>query len=120
MALTTPTTLDTATMLRELGASNLTYEEGKELAMIDQRDAKVFLEADVIEVGRGLTNYNSAQILAVKGLKRCVINSFLIWCDPRLPDPFFCSSFLPQVLGYADSEFVVENITVTIPPTPPS
>ena len=32
----------------------------------------------------------------------------------------FRSSFLPQVLGYADSEFVVENITVSLPPSPPS
>ena len=30
-------------------------------------------EADVVEVGRGLANYNSAQILAVKGMKRCVL-----------------------------------------------
>ena len=30
-------------------------------------------EADVLEVGRGLANYNSAQILAVKGMKRCVV-----------------------------------------------
>ena len=66
MAMTTPTTLDTATMLRELGASNVPYEEG----MIDQQERKVFLEVDVIEVGRGLTNYNSAQIMAVKGLNR--------------------------------------------------
>ena len=44
------------------------------------RDADVVLvdkgaeigETDVIEVGRGLANYNSAQIMAVKGLNRCV------------------------------------------------
>ncbi|KAF8801404.1 glutamate 5-kinase [Phlegmacium glaucopus] len=95
MASTMLTTLDTATMLRELGASNTSQE-----AMVDnQQKADAFLEADVIEVGRGLTNYNSAQIMAVKGLN---------------------SSVLPQVLGYADSEFVVENITVNIPPSPPS
>jgi len=99
MGLTSPTTLDTATMLRELGAPSMSYEEGEELIMVDQEKSKVFLEADVIEVGRGLTNYNSAQIMAVKGLN---------------------SSLLPQVLGYADSEFVVENITVNIPPSPPS
>jgi len=51
-------------------------------------------ESEVIEVGRGLANYNSAQILAVKGLN---------------------SSFLPQILGYADSEHVVENITIRLP-----
>ncbi|KAF8808021.1 glutamate 5-kinase [Phlegmacium glaucopus] len=91
MASTMPTTVDTATMLRELRALSASHEEAEK--------ANVFLEEDVIEVGRGLTNYNSAQIMAVKGLD---------------------SSFLPQVLGYADSEFVVENITVSIPPSPPS
>ena len=71
MSLTSQTTLDTATMLRELGTSSALYEEGEEL-IIDQQKAKVFLEADVTEVGRGLTNYNSAQIMAVKGLNRLV------------------------------------------------
>ncbi|KAJ7503067.1 glutamate 5-kinase [Mycena galericulata] len=52
-------------------------------------------EVDVIEVGRGLANYNSAQILKVKGLN---------------------SSYIPQMLGYADSEYVVENITIRVPP----
>ncbi|KAJ7772025.1 glutamate 5-kinase [Mycena maculata] len=52
-------------------------------------------DADVIEVGRGLANYNSAQILKVKGLN---------------------SSYMPQLLGYADSEYVVENITIRVPP----
>ncbi|KAJ6497539.1 glutamate 5-kinase, partial [Mycena sanguinolenta] len=52
-------------------------------------------EADVIEVGRGLANYNSAQMLKVKGLN---------------------SSYMPQLLGYADSEYVVENITIRVPP----
>ncbi|KAJ6589972.1 glutamate 5-kinase [Mycena vulgaris] len=52
-------------------------------------------EADVIEVGRGLANYNSAQILKVKGLN---------------------SSYMAQMLGYADSEYVVENITIRVPP----
>ncbi|KAF7799699.1 hypothetical protein EIP86_010941 [Pleurotus ostreatoroseus] len=47
------------------------------------------------EVGRGLANYNSAQIARIKGLK---------------------SGYIPQVLGYADSEYVVENITIRIPP----
>lgn len=41
----------------------------------DEKDEKDGLlgEADVMEVGRGLANYNSAQILAVKGMKRCVL-----------------------------------------------
>ena len=28
----------------------------------------------------------------------------------------FCSSSLSKVLGYADSDYVVENITIRIPP----
>ena len=71
MSSTSPTTLDTATMLRELGAPSVPYE-GEELIVVDQQKAKVFLEEDVVEVGRGLTNYNSAQIMAVKGLNRWV------------------------------------------------
>ncbi|EJD06231.1 glutamate 5-kinase [Fomitiporia mediterranea MF3/22] len=51
---------------------------------------------DLVEVGRGLANYNSAQIRRVKGMK---------------------SSNIPHVLGYADSEYVVENITIRIPPS---
>ncbi|KAL5528871.1 hypothetical protein ACEPAG_4845 [Sanghuangporus baumii] len=51
---------------------------------------------DVIEVGRGLANYNSAQIRRVKGMK---------------------SSNIPHILGYADSEYVVENITIRVPPS---
>jgi len=50
---------------------------------------------EVEEVGRGLANYNYAQILRVKGLK---------------------SSYVAEILGYADSEYVVENITVRVPP----
>ncbi|KAF5386950.1 hypothetical protein D9615_002024 [Tricholomella constricta] len=60
--------------------------------MLVERDS----DADVVEVGRGLANYNSAQILRVKGLN---------------------SSYLPQVLGYADSEYVVENISIRLPPS---
>ncbi|PFH53564.1 hypothetical protein AMATHDRAFT_54750 [Amanita thiersii Skay4041] len=52
-------------------------------------------EADVDEVGRGLANYNSAQIVRVKGLN---------------------SSHISQLLGYADSEYVVENITIRVAP----
>ena len=62
-------------MLWELGTSSALYEEGEEL-IIDQQKAKVFLEADVTEVGRGLTNYNFAQIMAVKGLNRLVNLTF--------------------------------------------
>lgn len=71
------------------------------------------------EVGRGLANYNSAQIEKVKGLKR--YERLLI--DPLFTDRFANShlfmgesSYIAQLLGYADSEYVVENITIRIPP----
>uniref|UniRef100_A0A8H8CMM3 Glutamate 5-kinase n=1 Tax=Psilocybe cubensis TaxID=181762 RepID=A0A8H8CMM3_PSICU len=64
------------------------FEEGE--GEEKQREKEIS-ESDVIEVGRGLANYNSAQIMAVKGLN---------------------SALLPRVLGYADSEYVVENITI--------
>ncbi|OAX33080.1 glutamate 5-kinase [Rhizopogon vinicolor AM-OR11-026] len=49
---------------------------------------------DCVEVGRGLANYNSAQISRVMGLN---------------------SSRIVQLLGYADTEYVVENITIRVP-----
>ncbi|KAI9462544.1 glutamate 5-kinase [Russula earlei] len=49
---------------------------------------------EVEEVGRGLANYNSAQVDQVKGLN---------------------SGYLAQLLGYADSEYVVENVTIFVP-----
>ncbi|KDQ18643.1 hypothetical protein BOTBODRAFT_63528 [Botryobasidium botryosum FD-172 SS1] len=48
-------------------------------------------EWEIVEVGRGLANYNSVEIDKVKGHK---------------------SSQISQILGYADSEHVVENITI--------
>lgn len=48
-----------------------------------------------VEVGRGLANYNSVEMLKIKGVK---------------------SSNIAQVLGYADSEYVVENISIHIAP----
>ncbi|GJJ07626.1 hypothetical protein Clacol_001830 [Clathrus columnatus] len=50
---------------------------------------------EIVEVGRGLANYNWAEIKKVKGLR---------------------SSYIANLLGYADSEYVVENITIRIPP----
>ncbi|KAH9996679.1 glutamate 5-kinase [Russula compacta] len=50
---------------------------------------------EIEEVGRGLANYNSAQIDKVKGLN---------------------SAYLAQLLGYADTEYVVENVTIFLPP----
>ncbi|KAL1688132.1 Aspartate/glutamate/uridylate kinase [Schizophyllum commune] len=55
-----------------------------------------YTEDDVIEVGRGLANYNWEQVSRVKGLN---------------------SSQMPQVLVYVDSEYVVENITIRVPPS---
>lgn len=67
------------------------------------------------EVGRGLANYNSAQIARVKGLKRYVLACF---SHCRTDGMLFAidSSHIPHVLGYADSEYVVENITIRTPP----
>ncbi|KAI0373195.1 glutamate 5-kinase [Pilatotrama ljubarskyi] len=62
--------------------------------VIERPDATA--EWELEEVGRGLANYNSAQIERVKGLR---------------------SSYIPQLLGYADSEYVVENITIRVPPS---
>ncbi|KAF8645321.1 hypothetical protein AX16_007908 [Volvariella volvacea WC 439] len=45
-------------------------------------------DVELVEVGRGLANYNSEQILRVKGLN---------------------SSHIPQLLGYADSEIIAGN-----------
>ncbi|KAI0093818.1 Aspartate/glutamate/uridylate kinase [Irpex rosettiformis] len=61
--------------------------------LLGRKDESVDWEVE--EVGRGLANYNSAQIERVKGLK---------------------SSNIVHVLGYADSEYVVENIMIRIPP----
>jgi len=48
-----------------------------------------------VEVGRGLANYNSADIAKAMGMK---------------------STNMVKVLGYADSEYVVENITIRLAP----
>jgi glutamate 5-kinase len=48
-----------------------------------------------VEVGRGLANYNYEQVEKVMGRN---------------------SSYIHQALGYADSEYVVENIVIKIPP----
>ncbi|KDQ34087.1 hypothetical protein PLEOSDRAFT_1061666 [Pleurotus ostreatus PC15] len=68
---------------------------GDDVVVVEKMEADIH-EGDVIEVGRGLANYNSQQILSVKGLN---------------------SSHLPRILGYADSEYVVENITIRLPPS---
>jgi len=75
-------------------AASFAEDSDEEGDVVGQSDLD---ESDVIEIGRGLANYNYAQILAVKGMN---------------------SSLLPQVLGYADSEYVVENITIRMPLSP--
>jgi glutamate 5-kinase len=67
---------------------------------------------EVEEVGRGLANYNSAQVDKVKGLNRCVVPS----SPPPLIDLPHFSGYLSQLLGYADTEYVVENVTIFVPP----
>ena len=82
----------------------------------------VLVEKDVVddgrweveEVGRGLANYNSAQVDKVKGLNRCGTHvgsfSFSVVDLPRF------SAYLSPLLGYADTEHVVENVTIFVPP----
>lgn len=64
---------------------------------------------EVKEVGRGLANYNSVQISRIKGLNRYVgVSSTMAALLTR----WFRSARIPQLLGYADTEYVVENITI--------
>ena len=51
----------------EFGLAGVKAEDG------DVSNEGEFRESDVIEIGRGLANYNSAQIMAVKGLNRYVL-----------------------------------------------
>ena len=59
----------------------------------DNEHNEELTEDDVVEVGRGLANFSSSQVSRVKGLK---------------------SSQLSEILGYADSEYVVEHVTIRI------
>lgn len=66
-----------------------------------------------LEVGRGLANYNSAQIEKLKGLNRYAAPGFAIpfssanrW--------FLLSSYIAQTIGYSDSDYVVENCVLRI------
>jgi glutamate 5-kinase len=49
--------------------------QGSESGLVE--DNLVVIEWDLEEVGRGLANYNSAQIDKVKGLNRCLLFSYL-------------------------------------------
>ncbi|KAF9507888.1 hypothetical protein BS47DRAFT_1373801 [Hydnum rufescens UP504] len=80
------------------GLNGLPEPEGKENGTANdshQLETELIEDDDWehVEVGRGLANYNSADIHKVKGHK---------------------SSRVPKLLGYADSEYVVENITIRI------
>ncbi|KAI0737964.1 glutamate 5-kinase [Daedaleopsis nitida] len=68
----------------------------EDVVVIERENGSDVADWELEEVGRGLANYNSAQIDRVKGLR---------------------SSYIPQLLGYADSEYVVENITIRVPPS---
>lgn len=88
-------------------------EDVDDTAGVSEDDIMViekYSDANVIEVGRGLANYNSVQISKVKGLNRYVASFCLIFLIHRY------SSYISQMLGYADSEYVVENITIRVPP----
>lgn len=58
-------------------------EEGIELSKSARVPSHVneIAEADVVEVGRGLANYNSAQLNHVKGLNRSVRSSSVVECS---------------------------------------
>ncbi|KAA1477723.1 glutamate 5-kinase [Dentipellis sp. KUC8613] len=82
---------DSGANLADMGTLQPLPEDDTVVLQMDDEIGKWDLE----EVGRGLANYNWAQIEKVKGLN---------------------SSYIPQLLGYADSEYVVENINVRVPP----
>ncbi|OBZ75551.1 Ribose-phosphate pyrophosphokinase 2 [Grifola frondosa] len=57
-----------------------------------EKDIDETADWEVEEVGRGLANYNSAQIERVKGLKRHAVS-------------LSSASYIAQLLGYADSDY---------------
>lgn len=87
-----------STLSRSSSSSSLLDDlESDTHTIVDDDAGHVVEESDsweIKEVGRGLANYNSVQISRVKGLN---------------------SSRIAQVLGYADTEYVVENITIRPP-----
>lgn len=89
-----PSTPDTTSLPRSASTSSIA-SDNRSLRDEDFEESEQLSEDDVIEVGRGLANFNSTQIRRVKGLK---------------------SSQLSLVLGYADSEYVVEHVTIRIRP----
>ncbi|KAN0123937.1 glutamate 5-kinase [Russula decolorans] len=91
---------DASSMYQDLGSDGT---EGVPPTMPLPVEDALLVEKDVVddgsweveEVGRGLANYNSAQVDKVKGLN---------------------SGYLSQLLGYADTEYVVENVAIVVPP----
>ena len=127
------------TALMSSGIHQSIYPSNSNLSSAIEEDQAVVLgdpdpvdSWQLVEVGRGLANYNSEQIDKVKRMNRCVhgycFPSFLnLRLGFRLPrciekaeftdlHSVFCSSSLSKVLGYADSDYVVENVTIRILP----
>ena len=126
------------TALTSGGAYQLLHPSNLNLPSVVEEDQVAVLgDSDpvdswqLVEVGRGLANYNSQQIDKAKRMNRCVHG----YCSQvsKTPARFFgfrgvrrrqilltpsvfCSSSLSKILGYADSDYVVENITIRIPP----
>ncbi|KAI9570769.1 Aspartate/glutamate/uridylate kinase [Boletus coccyginus] len=86
-----------ASLLRSSSSSSIVDDLSSDTQTIMDDDLHATDEAEesdaweVKEVGRGLANYNSVQISRVKGLN---------------------SKRIHHLLGYADTEYVVENITI--------
>ena len=115
----TPVATDIVGDASELGSDGM---EGVPPTLPLPVEDVVLVEKDIVddglweveEVGRGLANYNSAQVDKVKGLNRCVtlVGPFPF---PLTDLPGF-SAYLSELLGYADTEHVVENVTIFVPP----
>ncbi len=122
LAPTRPSTPRATAVSPQQGAES----DGTDGPLPDHGDSVVAADKDVVdsdegqweveEVGRGLANYNSVQIEKVKGLNRFVcpvVCGTLFLC---LQCNGFYSAHLERLLGYADSEYVVENVTIFVPP----
>lgn len=71
-------------------------------------------EWELVEIGRGLANYNSIECERIKGLNRYVSR-------PRtnpLSDAIL-SSQISQVLGYVDSDYIVDELALHALPSDP-
>ena len=114
------------TTLTSGGMHQLLYPSNSNLpSAIEEDQVAVLGDSDpvdswqLVEVGRGLANYNSEQIDKVKRMNRCVTVFFsasAVEKEEFTDALMFRSSSLSKVLGYADSDYVVENITIRIPP----